>query len=327
MEIKVFKTFEITPDYWEKIVEEFNKSFNVQKDLTAFKEYYERTRLGYSYHALAFDKIGNLAGYNSLLPFLYHDSKDNDFIIGISGGTFVVKEYRSDIFIFSDMINSLLEVSAKDGVIATLGVPNENSFQYALKFLDSTLISYLHYYGLPVRIFNVLKIKSLNWLNFISAFAIEVILHLNLFISKVFIASEKDVRFELKTDDPFFKTRFGGNKYQKIRKDNVTAYYSVVSEKGIKTVYLLDFRQNGKRTYKSLITAVKIILNDEKPDLILFIGHLRLRQFLLFRVPRRLEPQPLPLTFNISTKKYNSYFPAMSVDNNWNFGLMNFDAR
>ena len=65
----------------------------------------------------------------------------------------------------------------------------------------------------------------------------------------------------------------------------------------------------------------------KKPDIILFIGHLRLIQFLLMRVPRKSEPQPLPLIFNLTSSSYNEYFEPFSDEENWNFGLMNFDVR
>lgn len=327
MDIIVYKTHEITSEQWGKIVYEFNRSFALQKDIKSFKEYYQRTRTGFSYHALAFEDGGNLAGYNSIIPILYRDREGEDILSGISGGTFVVPEFRNDIFIFSDMISSLHEYCSKEGMVVTLGVSNENSFQYALKFLDSTLITYLPYYALPVRLFNVIKKEKLVFLNFLSVVATRTLLWLNMLPARLSNKSEEEVRFEVKTDDEFFRNRFGGGNYHEIKGNNVKAFYKLVKEEGIRTIYLFDFRENEKRTYRALVKAVEYILANEKPDLILFIGHLRLKQFLLLRVPKRFEPQPLPLTFNITYPSYYSYYDAMSAETNWNFGLMNFDAR
>lgn len=327
MKIIICKTHEIKTEYWGGIIDGFVKNFGINKDVKAFSEYYQRTILGYSYHSIALNDEEIVIGYNSLLPTVYRNKKGLDILVGVSGGTFVVNEFRKDIFILYDMSLALLEYTSKENMIATIGVSNENSFQYALKFLDATLISFLNYYALPVRVFNALKIRKIASLNFISVLAVKLIIWINILLTKAFNGFEKEVQFELKTDESFFNNRFSSSRYLKIKQNNVTAYYSVVSEEGIRTVYLLDFRQGEKRTFKSLVTSVKYLIENEKPDLILFIGHLRLKQFLLFRVPRRFEPQKLPLTFNITSEKFISYFQSMSDDNNWNFGLMNFDAR
>ncbi|MBP8959646.1 MAG: hypothetical protein KBG40_04390 [Bacteroidales bacterium] len=328
MKIVVFKTHEISSGLWLNIINEFDKAFNVRKNVEEFINYYKHTVLGYSYHVIAFDEQNNLAGYNALYPAIYYDNiKEKNILIGISGGTFVVKEYRKDIFIFSDMIKSLLEYACKEGIVATLGVSNENSFKYALNFLESKLISYLPYYALPVRIFNILNIRSLKFLNFISVFFIHVFLILNNVLSNLINSLEKKARFEIVTDENFYFNRFYNNKYRKVNFEDIFAYYSIVEEREIKTVYLFDFRENGKRSYKSLVKTVRYILKVEKPDIILFIGYLRLKQFILIRVPWKIEPQHLPLTLNLTSFKHNLYLESMLKKENWNFGLMNFDVR
>jgi len=327
MQIQVLKTYEIKYDQWVDIVNNFNKIFHHQKDLKTFKGYYEKTCKGFSYHALAFNDNGKLAGYNSVMPFLYSGGKDKYILIGLSGGTFVVPEYRNDIFIFADMINALLDNCSKEGMVAVLGVPNTNSFQYAIKFLKSTLISYIPYYGLPMRFFNIIKKRELSYFNFFSVIFSNFLLFINLIISKFFNGVEKSVRFEIITDEQFFKNRFGRAEYKEIVTDSIKSYYRSVIEESIRVVYLFDFREKNRRTYKALVKSLGYIMKVEKPDIILFIGHLRLIQFILFRIPWKYEPQHLPLTFNLTSDYYSYYFNEMSKEGNWNFGLMNFDAR
>jgi len=327
MHIKVLKTHEITYNQWVKIVSNFNKIFNHQKDIKTFKSYYEKTCKGFSYHALTIDDNGFLAGYNSIVPFVYTDGKENNILIGLSGGTFVVPEYRNDIFIFADMIDALLNYCSKEGMVAVLGISNENSFKYAIKFLKSTLISYVPYYGLPVRFFNIIKKTKFSYLNFVSVLFSNFLLITNLIISKLFNSEEKDVRFVIKTDEQFFKNRFGRPEYKNIKIYNIKSYYRSVIEEGIHVVYLFDFREMNKRTLKALVKSVGYIMKAEKPDIILFIGNLRLFQFILFRIPQKYEPKRLPLTFNLTSDYYSFYYDEMSKECNWNFGLMNFDVR
>jgi hypothetical protein len=326
MRVEVYKTNEIRQEYWSEIIFEFNRAFNVNKKIDELVSLYKRTPLGFSYHAIAFDDT-KIIGYNAIYPYRYFDREGDEVLIGISGGTFVITEYRKEIFIFYDIVKALWEYIARDGFVATLGVSNENSYQYARRFIDAKLISYLPYYVLPVRIFNVLQSKKISFLNFISHSGAYIHLYLNLILSYFIKSSEIPSRYELKSDENFYQVRFSKEIYRMISSKNIKAYYRIVSENGIRSAYLFDFRENDERTYRALVRSTHYILSNEKPDIIIFIGYLRLRQYLLIRVPRRLEPQHLPLTFNITSPSFNQYLDPMSKSSNWNFGLMNFDVR
>lgn len=328
MRIEVHKTHEIDLKYWREIVFEFNRAFNVNKETEELVAFYNRTPLGYSYHALVFEEQTNkIIGYNALYPYKYIDRHEGEILVGVSGGTYVIPEFRKEIFIFADMADALWDFISREGIIATIGVSNENSYQYARQFLGAKLISYLPYYALPVRIFNVLKLRKISFLNFISRTVAYIHLLVNLLLSFFINNIEKQSRFELKLDEDFYLKRFGEKNYKVICFKNIRAYYRIVSEKGVRSVYLFDFREKDERTYRALARSIHYILTHEKPDIIIFIGFLRFRQFLLIRVPRRLEPQHLPLTFNITSPLFNQYKEPMSVPSNWNFSLMNFDVR
>jgi len=325
MQITVLKTSEIDSVLWETITSEFNRVFNTGKKTSDLISFYQRNSLGYSVHALAFEGE-KLIGYNALYPYTYTVSESEYITIGISGGTFVLQEYRKDIFIFNDLSEALWEYGSKMGIAATLGVSNENSFRYAIEFLNATLISYLPYYVLPIRLGNIIR-KAQGILNLFTLVSAHFQIRINKVMACLSDSSEKKAIFELKLSDQFYLNRFGGDKYFSIRTGNLSFFYRIESENGIIGVYLFDFRDRGRRTYRSLIKAVEYIMNHHKIDIILFIGHLRLRQFVLLRLPWKYEPQHLPLTFNITSDDYKSYYEQMEIASNWNFSLMNFDAR
>jgi len=325
MRITVLKTLEIDSLLWDTITNEFNRAFNNNKKQGDLISFYQRTPLGYSLHALAFEGE-KLVGYNTIYPYTYTVSGSEDITIGISGGTFVLKEYRKDIFIFKDLSEALWEYGSKMGIVATLGVSNENSFRYAIEFLNTTLISYLPYYVLPIRIGNVFR-KASRIVNFFSYCTAYVQLALNKLAAFFYDNSERRGTFELKLSDQFYLNRFGGDKYFSIRTGSLSFYYRIESENGIIGAYLFDFRDRGRRTYRGLVKAVDYIMNHHKIDIILFIGNLRIKQGLLFRLPWKFEPQHLPLTYNLTSEDYSYFHETMSIPDNWNFGLMNFDAR
>ena len=326
MRIEVYKTFEIEQNLWDEIVFEFNRVFKTTKKTEDLIYFYKSTPFGFSYHAVAFEE-DKVIGYNALYPYKYVEDEASEIVIGISGGTYVIPEFRNDIFIFSDLVRALWESGSKDGLIATLGVSNENSYQYAKHFLGAGLISYLPYYVLPFRIFNVLQLKKFSFLNIFSQIATYIHLTGNLLLSSLISNEEQPAKFELKLDEDFYKRRFESANYRIYRSENIKAYYRIVFEKGISSAYLFDFREKGKRTYKAIVRSASYIMKHEKPDIIIFIGYLRLPQYLLVRAPWRFEPQHLPLTYNTTSPSFNQYHEFMSKSINWNFGLMNFDVR
>jgi hypothetical protein len=99
------------------------------------------------------------------------------------------------------------------------------------------------------------------------------------------------------------------------------------NEDGVKAVYLMDFRCGNKRTYRSLVKALREIQSREDVDMILFVGFLHLTQFGLIKCPKRFVPKRLPLTYYVLNKTDREKYADMQDANNWNFSLINFDAR
>ena len=106
--IYVYKTQDLSEKDWHGIVRGFNDSFDRNNSIESMQKYYAATILGYSYHALDYTEDGQLRGYNSIVPTLY-DYHGKEILVGISGGTFVNKEFRKDVFIFKHLMTALFD--------------------------------------------------------------------------------------------------------------------------------------------------------------------------------------------------------------------------
>lgn len=323
--IKVYKTFEIDDNLWEQIVNGFNESFDTNVEVDDIKNgFCCKTQLGYGYHAVAFSDVdGELMGFNTYTPSLYNEG----IKILVSGGVYVRKKYRKDIFISFDMMLALKQRGIEDGFQIGLGVPNHNAIDYAIKFMGATLVGYLDYYILPRNISKITHKKWLKPFDKISAIGSCFYLSSLLIISKISNSSEKKVKYSLIVDDDFYKSRFADSCYFEYRSGEYRAFYRVCDEDGIRAVYIMDFREKGVRTKRALAKATKYIMNKEKPDAVLYIGKLWLRQHILLKVPQKYVPKPLPLTYGAFRNSDQEKYKDMSDINNWDFSLMNFDVR
>lgn len=324
--IKVYKTFEIDDKLWQQIADGFNESFEGhQATVDSLKHGFStKNQWGYAYHAIAFDdNTGDIMGFNTYTPNLYK----NDVKIFVAGSTFVKEKYRKDIFIFFDMISALKKKGMEDGFVAALGVPNHNSLDYSIKFLGANLVGFLDYYMLPRNVSKCIHkawLSPVNWLTrCISGFYVD----LHLLLSRISNNVEKDSKYSLVVDDAYLKARFTDHCYVRYQKDSFSAYFRIYDEDGAKVAYLMDFREEGLRTKMALTKAIRYIVKSAKPDAILFVGFLKLRQHLLLKIPKKYIPKPLPLTFGAFKVSDIERFEDMKDVKNWNFSLMNFDVR
>ena len=115
--------------------------------------------------------------------------------------------------------------------------------------------------------------------------------------------------------------------YKKVMIKEFAYCYRLMDEDGVKTAYLMDFRESNQRTSHALYKAAKHIVRVEKIDLIMFVGLLRLKQYILLPLPGKYVPQQLPLTFYLLNEKLSDKFDFFKSPENWNFSLMNFDVR
>lgn len=324
--IKVYKTFEIGDNLWEKIVEGFNESFDGHHvSLDSLKNgFCIRNQWGYAYHAVAFDdKTGEVMGFNTYTPNLYK----NQIKVFIAGSTFVREKYRKDIFIFYDMISALKEKGLEDGFQVGLGVPNHNSLNYSIKFLGANLVGFMDYFVLPRNISRCLHKPWLSPINWLTSCLSDLYVDLQLLLSKKWNNVESESKYTLVVDEAYLKARFADSCYIKFEEKLFSAYFRIFDEDGAKVAYIMDFRENGYRTKRALAKTVQYIIKSAAPDAILFVGLLRLKQHVLFKTPKRFVPKPLPLTFGVFKKSDKKRFEDMKDISNWNFSLMNFDVR
>lgn len=291
------------------------------------KKNYLNSYVGYSYHALDYTEEGALRGYNSIVPTQYM-YKGQSILVGISGGTFVNKEYRSDVFIFKHLMDALFEYCSKDGMVMKVGVPNKNSFKYTLKLNKAKLVGYLNYYILPIRLFNLTSLKSLKILNFISVFFSRLYLYCISALCLLFNPKGRGKSLEIVCDEHFYDTRYRNRKYySECSKGNITGFYRVVEEDGMRVAYIMDFRENKRKSLRALsFVSRKILSGERKIDAVMYVGTMNLHQPLLVKVPHRMDPKPLPLTINVINGDTALEADALDMKS-WDFSLQNFDVR
>ena len=324
MEVKIYKTYEIPDWMWEQIAEGFQESFNsiltAEELKTAFCV---QNRLGYGYHAVALTEEGDVAGYNVFSPTFYK----GDLKAVVSGSTYVRPKYRTHEMLFMNMIQALRKAVKDDGYKIEIGVPNQNSERFALKILKFKPVGELDYYMLPLNLSLNLNKPSLSFLDGITRLCANIHIRCNGLYSFFFNPQEKSVKYELDLNQEYFNARFGGGKYYSLNDGKYQAYWLLYNENGAKVAYLMDFREEGKRTFRALYKAARAIVTESRVDAVLFVGFLRLKQAMLLKVPKRLIPKRLPLTYYILNKEDKNIYADMRDKNNWNFSLMNFDVR
>jgi len=321
--IKTCKSSEITDSEWSSYIYNFNKTFYKNFDLKYFKHKYLSTSDGYSFHSFLIDNNKNVVGACTLIPTLYKIS-GKERKIALAVDLFVLPEYRNDSLNFLKLYLNLKKIIAGVGIVAVIAIPNSNSYLYwknVVKFKDVGTLSYWAY---PVRLANITK--RFSFLNQLSLIYAKICLSLNTIVSLAFNSKEKSSSYEIDVNEQFMNARFYGE-YISIIDNDVSCYYKITDEDGVKTAYLIYARENGTTSYKALIKGVQMIMKKNKVDLILYIGTLRIFQLLFFRVPKKLEPKTLPLICDILTKENKEIYKDIYDLTNWDFGLLNYDVR
>ena len=326
IKIIIKKTGEITAEEWDQITGGFNSEFIKDKRPEDLKKYYEATVLGFSYHALALAETGEFAGHTTFAPMFYKQKNGERILTVLSGGSYVKKKFRSDIFIFKDMYMALAESAKNDGVLAVLGVPNKNSFKYFTKLLNAKFLYNLPYYVLPLRLNKLVQNKTASVFSFLILFAVKCYLHTLHIFSFFFNSKEKQIFFTIDYSEVAFLQRFNET-YNTVETGKYRFTYKIYNEKDISTAYIFDFTESGERTSRSLIRCCNYIACKEKADLLAFVGRLDLTQPVLMKLPVKKEPQQLPLTIDVLADYDHPLFEELGNTANWNFGLMNFDVR
>jgi hypothetical protein len=293
VEFNTYKTNELSAAQLKSLVKNFNTVFEKDFPVANFEQQYNITVKGYSYHSLM-EQDGEVVGACSAVPYEYMYNNEKK-IFGLLVGLFVVKECRKDPFALYKIYSKLKDMMLEAGVAVTMAVPNHNSYPYFKHVLKWKDIGNLPYYALPVRFGNIKKDNK--WLNTFSWLFAHTASRVNKIKNVIVNNAEKKPSVYLLPNEPVMEQHRYSTPHKIIKQKYYSVFYRADVEDGIRTVYIIDFYNgNNIKDARSLAAAVSFILNNEKPDIILFIGLLNFG---------------------------NDIFEMKS----WNFGLYNFDVR
>lgn len=322
VEFNTYKTTELSKTQLISLIKNFNTVFEKDFPVAYFEQQYNITVKGFSYHSLM-EQDGEVVGACSAVPYEYMYNGEQK-IFGLLVGLFVIKEFRKDPFALYKIYSKLKDMMIQDGVSVTIAAPNHNSYPYFKHVLKWKDIGNLPYYALPVRFGNIKKTNK--WLNIFSWLFAHSASRVNKIKNIIANNAEKKAAIHLLPNEPLMEQHRYSISHKIIKQKSFSLFYRTDLEDGIRTAYIINFyNSNIIKDARSLAAAVSFILNNEKPDIILFIGRLNFSQLSLIKVPIDKEPKKLNFCAEILNKKEigNDIFEMES----WDFGLYNFDVR
>lgn len=325
MNITIHYTSQLSNEDWSQITIGFNRSFDEAKREDELKSYYHRNLKGESYHAICRNDLGQIVAHTSIVPQLYVVEGEEKWL-GLSGGSFVIREYRHEAFLMVDMIDYLRKFIQDEGVVATFGVPNENFLGLLKDIYEINVVKYLKYHVLPINFFKLLWKNGLKMGEMLSSFFAYLWLIVNYIPVILHNSKSKEQKIHLKTSKAYYASRFNEN-YQKFQQSKFTGVYRTYIEKGIKVAYIFDFREENIRTSKALLKLLWHLLRHERLDIVLYIGDIEFSHKIMFKLPIRFEPKRLALTFKLLDTKNSQLHSTFIQPDHWDFGLMDFDVR
>ena len=312
---------ELTDEEWDYITDGFNESFGRNNSKENFIKYYTSSFLKNSFHVITYDDETNeFLGSTSVFPYKYLINNES-ILTGLSGGSFILPKARKNPLIYRETYLKLRSFCADNGIKFIIGIPNENLFLYSTKAMPFKYVFDLPYYVLPLKL--SLLNKKLTLFNPIFKLFVNLYIQILQLTSIFYNGIEPDYRFKLELDDDFYNRRFYNN-YAKYSGSDSIGYYKIYEEKEVKTAYIFDFRSNGKRDRVSLLKLIRHIISNNKVDVIAFVGTLNIKPLALIKLPINKAPKRLPFTIDIIQYEDSNSLKEFS---NWDFSLMNFDAR
>jgi hypothetical protein len=322
--IKTCTTSELTNHEWDTYVDGYNETFKKKHNKKRFLEKYSNSSDGYSFHALLINENTSVVGACTLIPSVYEKNRVS-LKIALAVDLFILPEYRNDSLIFLKFYLKLKKIISKDEIKLVIAVPNLNSYDYWKNIVKFKDIGNLTYWALPVKFHNI-KTNFPLVFNHVSMLYSKIILNINFLCSFFYNSKDISQSYKIVANNDFLKSRFNGDYYHFDHK-NISIYYSIINEDGVNTAYLLYAKENGVTSLRALVLAVREILTNKKVDLILFVGTLKIFQFIFARVPKKFTPKRLPLICDILIKEDKEKYKDLLNINNWDFGLINYDVR
>ena len=316
------KTNELTAVQLTSIVRSFNSVFEKNLPESDFTRQYVNNSKGYSYHSIM-EVEGQTVGYFSAIPYNYSYFGVEKIFCYI-GALFILPAFRNDPLAMFKLYRNAKKLMQDEGVFMTMAVPNKNAYPYFMHALKWKEVAQLAYYALPVRYASITDSNKI--LNSFSSAFVSFWLGFNKLVSIFYNSKQQPSPINLLPKEPLMEQHRYGDAHKKIKQKTFNAFYTVVNEENINTAYLIDFyNANNKRDSKSLLNAVNYIVQNEKVDLVLFVGDLKMKQIILFRVPKKKEPRTVNFCVEVLNKEDAE--PKAFEEASWNFGLYNFDVR
>lgn len=318
---KVVKTSEIEDLEFVMITDGFNESFRKFISSEQLKKYYQKNILDDSLHVICYTNENILVGSTSVFPYYYSiPEKSEKVLLGLSGGSFIKSEFRKDLVLYKKMYLKLREFCANYGILAIIGIPNENLFAYTTKLLTFKYYFDLDYYFLPYYLPKFIGInhRSINQLS-----SILTKVYLSSF-SMLNVKPEKSSKNKAQIFNrwEFYKIRYNSSDYSYINTENFKLLIKVHIELDKKILYLLDFEIITKSKY--FYKAIKNLCSDIEPDGLVYIGTKRINPLFMFIIPNKFVPKRLAFTVDYIDKALEK---ELIGKESWDFNLSSFDGR
>ena len=322
MHIEVKISDELTVNDWKTYTYSFNQVFQKSFTVKDFEHKYLNTIDTYSYHVLLKDDKNDVVGGFTAIPYEYLIA-NGSVRVGVIVDVFITEDHRSDLLALHKMYKKIKEELIENDIALTITNPNETAFKYWQKIVRMKEVGNLYYHILPLKIANVVT-KLPKFLNSFSLFGSKLFAWLS-----IFNVSERLFPIRLNRFNDIIEKQRYTKDHKKISIKNTFFTYRIVNEEGVITCYLIDFYniKNRKKDTTSLRRAISYIISVEDIDLIIFVGKLTFFQFLLFKVPFKLEPRHLHFMVDIINKEKVSNPEIIYNFHNWDFGLFNYDVR
>jgi len=321
MEIKYLSTDSLSEVDWTFYREAFNQVFERDYTVGYFKQKYQVTIDGCSYHSFLINE-NIIVGACTVIPFLYI-IEGRPVHVGLVVDVFILAEYREDPYSLLRMYKLLKTELANNNIAFIIAVPNDIAYPVWKSIVKWKDIGLLSYYTLPIKFGNVLgKYKFL--LNKINRIGLNVLMP----ISSLVISKEKDSVIYIDRSFSLLEEQRYTSDHKTIKVGNTFFSYRIMNEHGVVTCYLIDFYnlKSKRKDSRSLRNAVAEILKIDGVDLIVFVGQLHMFQFLLFKVPFKKEPKHLYFMSDVIMPEMVNIDIVRNI-NNWDFGLFNYDVR
>ena len=315
MKIKFFYTNQLFETDWISYTNSFNQVFTRNFSIINFKEKYTNTCYGYSFHGFILDEDNNIVGGCSAMPYKYnYFGSERVFVLFVDA--FVQNEYRKNEFALFDAYSIVKEELKRREIPMIISVPNDIAYLFWKKLARWKDIGILPWYVMPIKLGNLMKKNKIFNISYIFVW----LWALTNLIFSFFLKRKAPSSISLSVSKNFKEKRL--RNYSSIK--DTPFHYSIVSEDGIKALYLLN---DDCFNARQLSRAVWHIINKESKniDIVIYVGNINILQLSLIKFPMEKLPRKFLFCGGIIDKKVLD--DRVFDYSYWDFSLINFDVR